>query len=593
MSADFIIVVESIQAAASALRDCKESFKDQAHENKLRESLLRVRKVAYSACVETGLKEETKVLVGRVGICLDGIFATLSPALPAPILALDDHLNSARQAEVLEKLLKGSVWSHCTRLGVLKAFSYDANYKLTKEDCEAWSAIALGAIKNLLDAIKDNQKHLYSFNEVDNFTVTVKEIEALPFETIVCELFEACKQSIDTCGADKELVDHSALLLRSIEEFWEPSYAQLYEYDCLSLHEVLADTGMTAYSLFQAFASRKLLVVPATSHPVEMQFPRFQFVKTTDTRTKRDSEFREIRKDVAYCLENTTPAFSGHEAALWFWIHGAKKFSLDSNKDNELDMSQTWEPKLTDIGLWNSALGEASSLNIPPELSTFLTNLQPSTLFRITRRKFPQPFFYSHVAQWDGKYGRFDLLEVSENDPEPQYGTCYFGFTALGAFNEVFERLPYVSLDDLISYSLWQATFSVKIENVFDASHFGVNIVSTSRRRDTQGYATELHRCSNPAITSIKYRLRSQVSEYGFAVFSPIRLNLREKDFSTFAMEHLPMHQPIVGGVWEVSTLPMEHNRAVWKELITLYRQRFDASISFVRLPRFPNSAQN
>jgi hypothetical protein len=278
----------------------------------------------------------------------------------------------------------------------------------------------------------------------------------------------------------------------------------------------------------------------------ETMYPRFQFLlgKTVD-------EFSEARKGIA-------KEFNGWPFAIWLYQNkdmGAGYYKVDL------------EPR----GLWD-ATWNAPANNQFERLSGNLKADVPANrpLYRISRDAFT-PFYFASSATTtasttarpvrsgiDTRPGRFDLSKAGS-------GSMYLADSKWGAWREVLDREPVVTLHSLLGRTMWTLTPSVEIK-VGDLTKYPVDLVSTSVRAATIQLADRLSRGS---IQGMKYLLRSGPNEHGVVLFGN-------------AGPTLPSQTGL--GIWGATSEPAFHDAALW-EYLAFRVDEEERAVVFRRLP--------
>lgn len=238
---------------------------------------------------------------------------------------------------------------------------------------------------------------------------------------------------------------------------------------CWSQSEVQSALVWTSAEVDDAVAQRKLVSVESWAG--ELEFPDFQF---------RLGHTATIHAWVAFVLAGTPDSFEGWPLAIWLSRNRAKPEGF-------------YEEKLTDRGLWTAAWGqppvgifakeEAWKIRTAIDSGADLWRVSPSAItpFRFAQADMPSPGSIGKMRP----AGRFDVDRARSD-----LGSLYLAETPLGAWSEVLDREPVVTLRHLTNRDAWR----LKPHRGFvlvDLDGAGPKVCTTSRRADTQDLATK------------------------------------------------------------------------------------------------------
>jgi hypothetical protein len=363
-------------------------------------------------------------------------------------------------------------------------------------------------------------------------------------------------QATDLVEAATELADSSPLsgsvygLISSIEDSIDEICRKFgshrsprLDLETWSADETADRLGLSIQALNALIKNSEILSVISWSG--EVKFPIFQF------------DGGAVKPVFVNLARNVADSFSGWRLAVWAQQH----------KDEPDDFFKT---RLTKLGLWKAAWAEPATGDLDRVRGNLATVPAGSPLFRIVRSA-NSPFYFSSSSQGDAPAaapmeptppaGRFDLHRST------QHGTLYLAETARGAWREVLDREPVVTLHDIITRTSWTLT-PKQDHKVSDVTTGSVDVSGSNNRLDTQHLAQRLQ----PRFAGIRYRLRSTIDDFGLALFGAAGAR-----------------QPSVAGIgfWDSDPSGALDDDGLWE-----YLSKRDTSDAPVLLRRFPHEIE-
>lgn len=272
---------------------------------------------------------------------------------------------------------------------------------------------------------------------------------------------------------------------------------------------------------------RRIISVPTWTG--ERMYPEFQF------------ERGKLLDSVQLVCREAHSSLTDWPLAVWMAMHKHQKVPY-------------FEQRLGEIGLWMPSrldgpshqfqdLARAAATDAPFPLS--------GPLYRVSRSE-NSPFYFSSADAADPHAGgRFDLAGKSG------HGSLYTGETPVGAWSEVFDRLPVLTLHDLFERRLWELRPQGPLE-VWNLEHHRPQLFSTRRRADTQEVAAMAF---NQRRQGLRVRLRSVGGEMGAVLFGRAGATLPSAaGIGLWNAE--PTHGIEDHGLWQYITQREENNSA-------------------------------
>ena len=266
------------------------------------------------------------------------------------------------------------------------------------------------------------------------------------------------------------------------------------------------------------------------------QYPSFQF------------KAGAVKKAISYAHKNAAPGFSGWSFAVWAEHH---------QDENEAFFRTQLEKR----GLWKPAWSTAATNQFKDVSGTDKHKIAVGTnLYRVTRSGY-SPFYFASVPKSksaSSQAGRFDLQGDGDK------GSVYMSESAEGAWREVLDREPVVTLRTLVQRTMWTLTPNSTV-TVADVTRSPVDIPACIIRKDTQQLAMRLALHDD----GIRYRLRSSGTEIGIVLFGP---------------QGPTLPSPAGLGIWGSSSHEAIADKSLWEYLAF----REDEEGQLVVLRRFP-----
>lgn len=222
---------------------------------------------------------------------------------------------------------------------------------------------------------------------------------------------------------------------------------------------------------------------------------------------------------------------------------------LDSEYDEVLGVLQRTRvvhgppgatPRVADESVFEAAVAGNHLRAVPA------VDAEEAFFYRIAEREYG-PFYFSQ-----GKH-RFDLL------PGAEEGSVYFALSSAGAFDEVLQRSPVISLDHLLRHTLWKALPARRVTDLFDLSDgnlaeqlgFDAELTRSLNRDKTQEAARKIHAAGARGII---YDLFESNTGKGVALFGRCgRSQPESSGLPAFALEQAPL--AFVEELWEWMTM--------------------------------------
>lgn len=264
-------------------------------------------------------------------------------------------------------------------------------------------------------------------------------------------------------------------------------------------------------------AERQIISVPTWTG--ELMYPKFQF------------QGSRLTDSVTMVCADAHPSFCGWPLAIWLATHQNEDLTYLSSK-------------LGRIGLW------MPNRTAPPthefrELERAAASKTPSfplsgPAYRVCRID-NSPFYFSSADARDPHAGgRFDL------DSASGMGSLYAGDSPLGAWAEVFGRLPVLTLHDLFGRRLWELYPRSSLD-ILDITDYTATIFSTVNRANTQEVAAMALKHGNKGLRVL---LRASGKSMGVVLFGR-------------AGAKLPSAAGI--GLWDANPLRGIEDPGLWK----------------------------
>jgi len=238
---------------------------------------------------------------------------------------------------------------------------------------------------------------------------------------------------------------------------------------CWPQSEVERSFGWNTKDVVDAVDNREIVAVQSWTGKLE--FPDYQFSL---------GHTPGIDHWVSYVLKNTPDSFEGWPLAIWLGRNRAKPDDF-------------YRIKLTERGLWTPEWGTPPAEIFAKEEGC--TDKKKISKGRKLWRVSPSaisPFLFAQAdmpnAHSKGKMrpsGRFDVDRARSNK-----GSLYLSETPVGAWREVLDREPVVTLRHLTSRDAW-CLRPHRSFTLVDLAHARSLVSATSRRADTQDLATK------------------------------------------------------------------------------------------------------
>jgi hypothetical protein len=326
--------------------------------------------------------------------------------------------------------------------------------------------------------------------------------------------------------------------LSSVTEHFDCKPVDLLEIDLVDDAWVRDQLGIGPGQLTELVTKRKVFTVPTWSG--EIKYPQFQFVAG------------QIVAPLSKAYQQAAPGFDGWPFAVWAYGHRSESAAY-------------FQKKLEPRGLWLKTWRARATNQFKDLDASHLHDIAADTpLYRITTTGY-SPYFFASVAQRGSKPksesrkypGRFDL--------EGDRGTVYLAETADGAWREVLDREPVVTLRKILNRTSWTLTPTTTIK-VADVTPYPADLSTCAIRADTMQLANRL--AANQK--GMRYGLRSSGSQLGIALFGP-------------SGPSLPSRAGL--GIWGATSVNGIHDPALWEYL----KVRENDEHNVVVLRRFPD----
>jgi RES domain len=356
-------------------------------------------------------------------------------------------------------------------------------------------------------------------------------------EDQVTDLEEAV-QDLSELAPSYRLYGHKAEVkkaVREIRKLFDLRTIPPLTLDLWDAKRVQDELRIDQVKLDELVASREVCRVKTWSG--DHEYPSFQF------------QAGQVRPPVSYAHKNAAPAFSGWPFAVWAERHQeeSKAFFKASLEKRGL-WTPTWATRATNQF---KDVDGAPKYQVPAS----------SELFRVTRAGY-SPFYFSSIPKVRTKSsqaGRFDLAESERR------GSVYLSESAEGAWREVLDREPVVSLRTVVQRTMWTLTPNTSF-NVANVTSDPTDIAACVIRRDTQQLAARLALHD----VGIRYRLRTSGNEIGIVLFGPTGATLP----TTAGL-----------GIWSSQFTDAVFDASLWKYLD--YREEHEGGLVILR--RFPD----
>lgn len=279
----------------------------------------------------------------------------------------------------------------------------------------------------------------------------------------------------------------------------------------------------------------------------EERYPQFQF-----------DAAKGLHDAVRVVCTKADPRFRGWALALWMIDKTTKP---ESYFERVLGARGLWTPH------WSEAPDDEFSVNEPGVRTTKLQS-RTRPYYRVSRNDL-SPFFFStapvvKAGSAPPPAGRFDLSDTGD------HGSIYIADTGEGAWAEVLDRQPLVTLRDLLRRTMWQLQPSDHVDKIADTSSFAVSVAASPNRGNTQAMARVFYEGDRRGM---KVTLRGS-SSVGWVLFGLKGARL-----------------PVVAGIgpWDATPTTGLADPDLWKYLKSRDSQSTDMR---VRLARFPGEVE-
>ncbi|RRD50571.1 RES family NAD+ phosphorylase [Arachnia propionica] len=289
-----------------------------------------------------------------------------------------------------------------------------------------------------------------------------------------------------------------------------------------------------------------------------------------------DEEYPFLRRDVSEAMIGSSRAMTGWVAALWF-SSLLRRVGETSDREGEIFSPNLgyrgllFREALSQKGLWVDAwLADARALlhsddAMPEYLQSNCARLKPGALrklYRLSSFGYLHPNMWANAAVFEASLGklqgyrertlaerdfldepwyppgRFDPGAHSRNVNGGEYfGAMYLAESISGCVFEVFDRLPSITLDDVVSKRIYRYDVQLPDEFEFvDLRRWPALVSATPIRSITQAIANTLcygHSLSRKKTSDgysglidklprvIRYQLRTALDKCGWVLFEP------------------------------------------------------------------------
>ena len=370
-----------------------------------------------------------------------------------------------------------------------------------------------------------------------------------------------------------------------------------------------------------------------------------------------DPDYPFLRRDISETMSGSSMAVSGWSAALWFGDMISKTLLPPDEDAKESQNTPSYlgllfRESLSQKGLWidnwlsdgRHILGGNGDGFVRESRKTLEAagwSKGSKALYRITSASYEYPDWWASSIPFEEKLellagyrnrtiperklrgepefsaGRFDPGEVSSGPcklyeasggPVDAFGALYLADSVEGCVLEVFDRNIAVTLDDVLSQSIYvyQTYWDIRAQQCFDLSGWPALVSATPIRSATQALAGWICENLSPCeVKLIQYPLRTSMELRGFVVLEPTYLETKPGNETRSMVLHeegrnnletTANHKPtskVHHGETDGAALWFEKKSQswdYWRGLESLRRQPHDSVVCFRRFP-CPDSA--
>lgn len=325
------------------------------------------------------------------------------------------------------------------------------------------------------------------------------------------------------------------------------SYVIKNNLDLFNESEVIKQLEISSKELTDLVSFGKILEVRDWLN--QRQYPVFQFDRN------------EILSLVKEALEISNLNNCSWSTALYLnKVYQNKELGSNNQKiekvKNQLRLAGRLKYKPSDKG------EEIDPNNSQPEIIN-----KGTELFRISQSAYT-PFFFTSYSKL-GEGGRFDLSGTPPIYPnQVAKGSLYTAKSIQGACCEVFRREPIITLEDLLSRTLWKIKIGEDIP-VFNLKGILSQLTATTDRIYTQKIAQKVDECD-------KYK----------GLLSRLRTNGDEEGVTLFGLKGASPPTVCNFGVWQVKPCPLLDDHQV---ISFITEERKHEAFPIIHLQRFPS----
>jgi hypothetical protein len=258
-------------------------------------------------------------------------------------------------------------------------------------------------------------------------------------------------------------------------------------------------------------------LVWVTTWTGEERYPKFQF-----DGDRVCSVIQEVLPEIASMRDDSGVLHGLHGWPLALFLERYLPYGHTHN-DPEIDEAGTFVELLTGMNLWSPHLQLRRTRSLDSIQGQEQAEIKANTeLFRVQEARHAEPFYFTSYDENAGIMpgsGRLDLPQSTGR------GTWYVADNEKGAWREVLDQHPVLTLDDIVGRSRWTLKPLQNIANLAEATGGRAALTAARRRRDTLDVARRIAAATTTGgellFRGIRYCLNKDRNGHGYAFFGP------------------------------------------------------------------------